>query len=112
MDKSDLVSSSPTLDDVRSVSSVLELYTTSPLLGGLWKRPQLSPRDRSRVTVCALVATGQVAQITHRLNRAMDNGLTKVQVSEAMTQLAFYAGWPKVFSALPTVKDVLEKRAS
>jgi 4-carboxymuconolactone decarboxylase len=62
------------------------------------------------VTVSALVATGQVAQLTYHLNRAMDNGLTKAQASEVMTQLAFYAGWPNVFTALPVVKDVLEKR--
>jgi 4-carboxymuconolactone decarboxylase len=67
-------------------------------------------RDRSLVTVSALVATGQVAQLTYHLNRAMDNGLTKAQASEVMTQLAFYAGWPNVFTALPVVKDVLEKR--
>jgi 4-carboxymuconolactone decarboxylase len=62
------------------------------------------------VTVSALVATGQVAQIPFHLNRAMDNGLTKAEASEALTQLAFYAGWPNVFSALPVVKSVLEKR--
>jgi len=62
------------------------------------------------VTVSALVATGQVAQISYQLNRAMDNGLTKTQASETMAQLAFYAGWPNVCSALPTVKDVFEKR--
>jgi 4-carboxymuconolactone decarboxylase len=57
------------------------------------------------------VATGQVAQITYHLNRAMDSGLTKPEVSEMLAQLAFYAGWPNVFSALPVVKSVLEKRA-
>jgi 4-carboxymuconolactone decarboxylase len=63
------------------------------------------------VTVSALVAAGQVAQLTYHLNRAMDNGLTKAQASEVMTQLAFYTGWPNVFTALPVVKDVLAKRA-
>jgi 4-carboxymuconolactone decarboxylase len=62
------------------------------------------------VTVSALVASGQVAQIPYHLNRAMDNGLTKEEASEALTQLAFYAGWPNVFSALPVAKDVFEKR--
>jgi 4-carboxymuconolactone decarboxylase len=60
--------------------------------------------------VSALVATGQVAQLTYHLNRAMDNGLTAEQASEVMTQLAFYAGWPNVFTALPVVKDVLARR--
>jgi 4-carboxymuconolactone decarboxylase len=62
------------------------------------------------VTVSALIASGQVAQVTYHLNRAMDNGLTQPQAAEALTQLAFYAGWPSVFSALPVVKDVVEKR--
>jgi 4-carboxymuconolactone decarboxylase len=85
-------------------------YTTDVLFRDLWLRPGLAPRDRSLVTVSALVATGQVAQITYHLNRAMDNGLTREQASEAMTQLAFYAGWPNVFSALPVVKAVFEQR--
>jgi 4-carboxymuconolactone decarboxylase len=62
------------------------------------------------VTVSALIASGQVAQVAYHLNRAMDNGLTQSQASEVLTQLAFYAGWPNVFSALPVVKDVFEKR--
>lgn len=85
-------------------------YTTNPLFLDLWLRPGLAPRDRSLVTVSALIANGQVAQVPYHLNRAMDNGLTAGQVSEAMTQLAFYAGWPNIFSAMPVVKDVLEKR--
>jgi 4-carboxymuconolactone decarboxylase len=88
---------------------VLE-YTTDVLFRELWLRPGLAPRDRSLVTVSALVASGQVAQITYHLNRAMENGLTQEQASEALTQLAFYAGWPKVFSALPVVKDVFASR--
>ena len=85
-------------------------YTTDVLFRDLWLRPDLAPRDRSLVTVSALVALGQVAQIPYHLNRAMDNGLTQAQASEVFTQLAFYAGWPNVFSALPVAKDVFEKR--
>jgi 4-carboxymuconolactone decarboxylase len=76
----------------------------------LWLRPALAPRDRSLVTVSALIASGQVAQITYHLNRAMNNGLTKEQASEVVTHLAFYAGWPNVMSALPVVKGVFESR--
>jgi 4-carboxymuconolactone decarboxylase len=61
--------------------------------------------------VSTLAASGQVAQIPYHLNRAMDNGLTQAEAGELLTQLAFYAGWPPVFSALPVVKDVFEKRA-
>jgi 4-carboxymuconolactone decarboxylase len=60
--------------------------------------------------VGALSASGQVAQITYHLNRAMDNGLTQTQASEVLTHIAFYAGWPNAFSALPIVKEVFEKR--
>jgi len=86
-------------------------YTTDVLFRDLWLRPDLAPRDRSLVTVSALIASGQVAQITYHLNRAMDNGLTQTQAAEVVTHLAFYAGWPNAFSALPVAKDVFEKRA-
>ena len=85
-------------------------YTTDVLFRDLWLRPDLAPRDRSLVTVSALIANGQTAQLTPHLNRAMDNGLTQTEASEAITQLAFYVGWPNVFSAMPVAKDVFEKR--
>jgi 4-carboxymuconolactone decarboxylase len=85
-------------------------YTTEVLFRDLWLRPDLAPRDRSLVTVSALVASGQVAQMPYHLNRAMDNGLTRAEASEVFTQLAFYTGWPNVFSALPVAKEVFEKR--
>jgi 4-carboxymuconolactone decarboxylase len=85
-------------------------YTTDLLFRDLWLRPALAPRDRSLVTVSALIATGQVAQVTYHLNRAMDNGLTKEQTSEVLTHLAFYAGWPNVFSAMPVAKGVFDAR--
>jgi 4-carboxymuconolactone decarboxylase len=86
-------------------------YTTDLLFRDLWLRPALAPRDRSLVTVSALIASGQVAQVTYHLNRAMDNGLTQTQAAEVLTHLAFYAGWPNVFSALPVAKEVFAKRA-
>src|SRR5216683_2369182 len=85
-------------------------YTTDVLFRDLWLRPDLAPRDRTLVTVTALIASGQVAPITYHLNRAMDNGLTQTQAAEMVTHLAFYAGWPNAFSALPVLKDVFEKR--
>jgi 4-carboxymuconolactone decarboxylase len=81
-------------------------YTTDALFRDLWLRPGLAPRDRSMVTVSALVACGQTAQITYHLTRAMANGLTEREAGEMLTQLAFYAGWPNVFSALPVFKEV------
>ena len=93
-----------------SVAPGIVQYTTDVLFRDLWLRPDLAPRDRSLVTVSALIANGQVAQVTYHLNRAMDNGLIAEQAGEVVTQLAFYAGWPNAFSALPVVKDVIEKR--
>jgi 4-carboxymuconolactone decarboxylase len=85
-------------------------FTTDLLFRDLWLRPDLASRDRSLVTVSALIASGQVAQVSYHLNRAMDNGLTQAQAAEVITHLAFYAGWPNAFSALPVAKDVFEKR--
>lgn len=86
-------------------------YTTDYLFKDLWLRPDLAPRDRSLVTVAALIASGQVAQIPYHLNRAMDHGLTEAQAAEVITHLAFYAGWPNAMSALAVAKDVFAKRA-
>jgi 4-carboxymuconolactone decarboxylase len=88
----------------------LDRFTTDVLFRDLWLRPGLAPRDRSLVTVSALVASGQFAQLGSHLNRAMDNGLTRAQASEAVTHLAFYAGWPNAFSAVPVLKGVFEGR--
>lgn len=85
-------------------------YTTEALFRDLWLRPALKPRDRSLITVSALIAAGKVEQVPFHLNKAMDNGLTQGEASEMLTQLAFYAGWPNVFSALPVVKEVLAQR--
>ncbi|PDT88799.1 4-carboxymuconolactone decarboxylase [Bradyrhizobium sp. Y36] len=92
------------------ITPSLVQYTTDALFRDLWLRPALAPRDRSLVTVSALIATGQVAQITYHLNRAMDNGLTRDEAGEVLGHLAFYSGWPNAFSAAPVVKDVIEKR--
>ena len=86
--------------------------TAKFLFHDLWLRPALAPRDRSLITVAALIAAGQVAQIPYHLNRAMDNGLTRGEASEVLTHMAFYSGWPTIFSALPVFKDVLAARAS
>ena len=92
------------------ITPSLVQYTTDVLFQDLWLRPGLAPRDRSLVTVSALVATGQVMQITYHLNRAMDKGLAREEAGELLGHLAFYAGWPNAFSAAAVVKDVIEKR--
>ena len=86
--------------------------TEQMLFLDLWLRPGLAPRDRSLVTVAALIAAGQPEQMTFHLNKAMDNGLTQDEAGAVLSHLAFYTGWPKVFSALPVAKDVFEARAA
>jgi 4-carboxymuconolactone decarboxylase len=98
-------------EQLGQITPSLVRYTADALFRDLWLRPGLAPRDRSLVTVSALIATGQVAQITYHLNRAMDNGLTREEAGEVLGHLAFYAGWPNAFSAAPVVKDVIEKRS-
>jgi 4-carboxymuconolactone decarboxylase len=85
-------------------------YTTDVLFRDLWLRPGFAPRDRSLVTISSLVASGQVAQLTGHVNIGMNNGLTQAEIVEAITHLAFYVGWPNIFSAMPVAKDVFEKR--
>jgi 4-carboxymuconolactone decarboxylase len=96
--------------DVGPVSPGLVQYTGEFLFRDLWLRPDLAPRDRSLVTVSALIANGDVAQIPFHLNKALDNGPTQPQASEVLAHLAFYAGWPNVFSAVPVVKGVFDSR--
>ena len=85
-------------------------YTTDVLFRDLWLRPDLAPRDRSLTTVSALIANGQGAQLIGHINIGMNNGLKQEEVAEAITHLAFYAGWPNAFSAMSVAKDVFEKR--
>lgn len=92
------------------VSPGLVHFTGKVLFNDLWLRPDLAPRDRSLVTVSALIAQGQVGQIPFHLNRAMDNGLTQEQAGEVIAHIAFYAGWPNAFSAVPVAAEIFKNR--
>jgi 4-carboxymuconolactone decarboxylase len=81
-------------------------YTDRVLFDEVWERPQLSKRDRSLVTVAALLAGGNVEQLRFHLAFARDNGVTREELIEAITHLAFYAGWPKAMSAMAMAKEV------
>lgn len=83
--------------------------TDDVLFGDVWERAELSKRDRSLVTVAALIANGNTEQLTGHLNRAMDNGLSEAELSEVIVHLAFYAGWPRAFSAVKVARDVFKK---
>lgn len=83
-------------------------FTEAPLFLDLLQRPDLALRDRNLVTVSALVANGQSAQVPYHLGRAM--GLTRDGASGALTQLAFYSGWPNALSAMPVFRGVFDGR--
>jgi 4-carboxymuconolactone decarboxylase len=83
--------------------------TDDVLFGDVWERPGLSKRDRSLITVAALVALYRNEQLPGHLRRAIDNGLTEDELIEAITHLAFYAGWPTAMSAIVTAKNLFEQ---
>jgi 4-carboxymuconolactone decarboxylase len=97
---------------VAPTAAALADLTNRVLFGDLWQRPDLSARDRSLITMAALIAVGQPEQLPFHANRAMDNGLTTQEASEVVTHVAFYAGWPRAMSAVPVLKKVFEARAA
>ena len=84
--------------------------TDDVLFGDVWARPGLSPRDRSLATVSALVAMNRPDQLRHHLERALENGLSRDELIEAITHLAFYAGWPSGVTAVGVAKEVFRKK--
>ncbi|WP_049823531.1 carboxymuconolactone decarboxylase family protein [Bradyrhizobium sp. WSM2254] len=91
--------------EVRSVSPTLADYTITKIERGLWLRPGLSRKDRSIVTLAALLANGQRISMAHYFNNALDEAMKPAELSELVTHLAFYAGWPNAFAAVDVLKD-------
>ena len=94
-------------DRIKAFTPALVDYTNDVLYGDLWERKGLSKRDRSLITVAALIATGSTEQLPGHLARAQANGLTDTELKEVITHLAFYVGWPRAMSALTVAKQVL-----
>ncbi len=88
----------------------LAQLTDDVLYGDVWERPELSKRDRSLVTVAALIALNRPDQLRSHFTRARDNGVTQEELIETITHLAFYAGWPNAVSAVGVAKEVFEKK--
>ncbi len=84
--------------------------TDRVLFGDVWEREDLSKRDRSLVTVAALIALNRPEQLRFHLDKALDNGLKKEELIEVITHLAFYAGWPNSMSAIMIAKELFSKR--
>jgi 4-carboxymuconolactone decarboxylase len=92
-------------DDVRKVAPALEAYTQERLYGDVWKRSGLTPRDRSLVTIAALIARDQAPALTFYFNQALENGIKPREISEIITHLAFYAGWVNALGAVGPARD-------
>ncbi|MES2760049.1 MAG: carboxymuconolactone decarboxylase family protein [Pseudomonadota bacterium] len=92
------------------ISPKLADLTDKVLFGDVWERPGLSKRDRSLVTVSALIAMHRPDQLRSHLQRARENGLTEAELVEAITHLAFYSGWPNAVTAITVAKEVFQKR--
>ena len=97
-------------EQVRDIVPGLIDLSERVLFGEVWERPGLSKRDRSLITCATLIALGRERQLVGHLGRALDNGLSKKELSEVITHLAFYAGWPAAMTAAQVSKDVFDKR--
>jgi 4-carboxymuconolactone decarboxylase len=92
---------------IGDVAPKLAALTDDVLFEDVWNRPGLPARDRSLITVAALVAGGDTAQLEFHIGRALENGVTKTELIEAFTHLAFYTGWPKAMTAVGVARDHL-----
>lgn len=91
------------------IAPALADYTDKVLFGDVWERPNLSPRDRSLVTITSLISLYRSNELPFHLKKALENGVTKDEVIETITHLAFYGGWPVANTALPIARKVFEE---
>jgi 4-carboxymuconolactone decarboxylase len=91
------------------IAPALAEYTDAVLFGDVWRREGLSPRDRSLVTVAALIAQYRTNELPFHLKRALENGITKDDLAEVITHLAFYSGWPTASSAVTIARRVFDE---
>ena len=96
-------------DELGAVAPKFVQLTNDVVFDDLWRRSDLSPRDRSLVTIAALAGMGDDDQLDFYLRRGLDSGLTRAQIAEALTHLAFYAGWPKATRALTAITKTFGK---
>jgi len=97
-------------DLVRSTVPRMIEISEQVIYGDIWERPGLSKRDRSLIVVASLIATYRPEQLRGHLARALDKGVTKEEIAEVITHLAFYSGWPGSMTAARIAKEVFEER--
>ncbi len=97
-------------DELKALAPDYAQLTQDVLFGDVWKRPPLSQRDKSLITVTVLVALNRIEQVEFHLKKAFDNGLTKEELVAAITHIAFYAGWPTAASGLSHLKKVMDQK--
>ena len=85
--------------------------TDDVLFGDVWARQELSPRDRSLAATAGLLAAGNIDQLNWHIPYGIQNGLTETEIKEAITHLAFYAGWPKAVSAMNVAKRIFNNQS-
>ncbi len=95
---------------MREVAPKLAELSNDVLFGDVWERQQLSKRDRSLIVVAVLTALYRTDQLRGHIGRALDNGVTKDEIAEVITQMAFYAGWPTAANAVRVAKEVYDDR--
>jgi 4-carboxymuconolactone decarboxylase len=95
--------------NIGDVAPKLAQLTNDVLFGDVWERPGLSKRDRSLITVTALVALYRPEQLDFHLRRALENGVTRDEIVEVITHLAFYAGWPNAMTAINLAKKIFSE---
>jgi len=100
----------PSQGPIGDFAPKLAELTDDVLYGDVWERPELSRRDRSLVTVAALIALNRPEQLRSHLIRARENGVTQEELVETITHLAFYCGWPNAVSAINVAKEVFQKK--
>jgi len=84
-------------------------FTDKVLFGDVWENPALSPRDRSLVTVTSLISLYRINELPFHTRRALENGVTRDEIIETITHLAFYAGWPPAMTALQIVRKIFDE---
>lgn len=94
------------------IAPALAEYSDKVLFGDVWERPELSPRDRSLITVSSLISLYRTNELGFHIRKALENGVTREEIIEVITHLAFYSGWPTASTALTIARGVFDENKS